>query len=1101
MSAGVVELHLHDHYSNLDGLNTPQEYMERAKEMGMTHLAQTNHGSLSGHREFQRQAEAAGITPILGVEAYVSPTDMYDRRSKAKRTDGTDVYNHIILLAQNNAGLDTLNRLSRRAWEEGFYSHPRMDTDLIGSDNEGLIVLSGCLNGLIAKAIEREDFTAAREWACKYKEMLGDRFYIEVQGSNPIHINRHLLDIADSMGIKPVATSDCHYARREDLWVEEAFLILSTNPKKSTSFELSRAKKMDLLDRYNYIYPDRKMTFQEIEIYLRSRQDHADLFAAQEIHRTDILENTLEIASRIESYNQPKGLDLLPATVSDPDAELERMAFAGLKSRGLSDDPEYRKRLEHELTVIKDMGFARYFLMIEDLVRWTRKQKMFVGPGRGSAAGSLLCYCLDVTQVDPIEYGLIFERFLDYSRKGDWPDVDIDWGDKNRSKIKAYLLEKWGDVASIATFNTIGGRSAIKDAAKVLGISHVETNAATKNNEAPAGADYFDHFVQSEQSRGYAAKHPEVIKLARRLEGRIRGTGIHASGVVVSNRPIEEIAPYQTGKEPGGKSDSRISYVAVDMNDAAEIGLIKMDILGLETLSVLEDARDLVNKRKGVFIDYYTLPLDDREVYRDMERGHTVGVFQAEGAAMKKWLMDSKCEEFNDLVVGTSIARPGPMNTIGPMYKATLKGSGNSFIENREERAIVEETLGYVIYQEQVMHYMTDLAGMTKIESNQVRRIIGKKKTDAKSVALMNEYKEKFVQGAGPKIGTSRAKQLWKNFEAHAGYSFNKSHAVAYSMITYWTAWMKHHHPLEFMTAALMNTDDNDKITNYIIEARRLGLEFKLPHINHSQRKASIYEDKILFGLTNIKFISDGVADKIVAERPFDNYDHVIEVSKRRGSGINTRAIAGLDRVNAICFEDHPAHEIAETDFYEILNIPSIAKVDWIDYNNIRALEDFDSEDTFVCMALVRSFKNGPHWTLANLLDSTGTDAAFLNRGVEVEQGKVYLLVVSNNSIVRAMELGEEPGDTPIERYVSGEYARPEEGEVVPLSFTPRKTKNGADMASMVVLDHLNELHGVVVFSSLFYHAYQNAHPGRPVKMLLTEQDGKRELIYNGTAQ
>ena len=409
----VTELHCHTHYSPLDGLNTPAEYMERAKELGMTHLAQTDHGTNAGHREFKREADKAGIIPILGQEMYISPTDMYDRRSKASRADGTDVYNHIIGLAMNPTGLDTLNRLSRKSWEEGYYHKNRIDTDLILGDNEGMIFLSGCMNGLIAKAIERDETEEALRLAHQYKDALGDRFYIEVQGSNPIKINKGLLDIADKVGIAPVATSDCHYARKEDLWVEEAFLILSTNPKKNTEFDLSKAQKMDFLERYNYLYPDRKMTFQEIEIYLRDRKTHQELFHKQGITREDIYDNTNLIAARVESYDLPTGLNLLPVTVDDPDAELRRKVTDGLERLGKHEDKVYIDRIEHELKTIRDKASAPYFLVVEDSVTWSKENGILVGPGRGSAAGSLVCYALGITRVDPMEYGLLFERFFD----------------------------------------------------------------------------------------------------------------------------------------------------------------------------------------------------------------------------------------------------------------------------------------------------------------------------------------------------------------------------------------------------------------------------------------------------------------------------------------------------------------------------------------------------------------------------------------------------------------------------------------------------------------------------------------------------------------
>ena len=1100
MSSQVVELHCHSHYSPMDGLSTPAEYMARAKEIGMPAIAATDHGTHAVHHEWYHEAKKAGIVPILGNEMYVSPTDMYDRRSKAKREDGTDVYNHIIALATGDDGLDTLNRLSRKAWEEGYYFKPRVDSDLILSDNEGLIFLSGCLNGLWAKAIERGEPDEAIRLANLYKEALGDRFYIEVQGSNPAEINHGLLEIADKCGIAPVVTSDCHYARKEDLWVEEAFLILSTNPKKNPDFDLSRAQKMDVLDRYNYLYPDRKMTFQDIEIYLRDRETHEQLFHKQGIYRTDIYDNTNVIASRIADYNMPSNLDLLPATSDDPDATLRKMAFEGLAQRGFGDDPRYVERLEHELKVIKDMEFARYFIVVEDVVSWSLKRGILLGPGRGSAAGSLLCYALHITHVDPIEYGLIFERFLDPSRKGDWPDIDIDWPDSRRGEVKDYLRRRYGNVASIATFNTFGGKSAITDAARVFGVPPAEVKRATKDNEAPDGADYFDHFSVDPQSREFASRYPEVIALAREISGRIRGTGIHASGVVVANRPIEEIAPVQTGKDPNDSNGERINYIAVDMNIAAKIGLIKLDVLGLKTLSVLESTRRMVKERHGVDIDFYNMPLDDPEVYKQLRSGHNVGIFQAEGAALKKWLMDSRCEEFNDIVAGTAIARPGPMNTIGPIYKQRLKGGG-FHIENHKERAIVGETMGLPIYQEQVMKYMTEIGGMTPVESNAVRRIIGKKKTDQASKELMDEYREKFIEGARKELGTTRAKKLWSDFERWSGYGFNLSHSVAYSMITYWTAWVKYHYPLEFIVASMQNTKDVDKIANLVIESRRLGLKMKLPHVNHSDVGTSIRDDQILLGLSGIKYISDLVAQKIIKERPFSSAEHFRKVAETKGSGINSRAVGSANSVGAITFEDNPMVELppAET-LYEVLSLPAVADVGWIDKSKIRSLDEFDSDDTFVALAIYRGKgKSGKGWMIAELIDESGAEGMFADPEMEIIPGKTYLFLISRNRIVRAVEPSQgTPGESPLERYTSGKLPEPSEGNHIPVAFTPRKTKAGKMMATMVVVNHLGKMEEVVIFPQYFYFAYEQCKGGEEMALNLTEkEDGS--LIFNGT--
>src|ERR1035437_8900027 len=424
------ELHLHDQYSALDGLNSAEEYMVRAKELGMTHLAETNHGTLSGHRDFQAAAKAAGIVPILGLEAYISPTDRFDKRAAAKREDGTSIYNHIILLAQNEIGIKTLSRLSEKAWIEGYYFKPRMDFEMLSEDNEGIIVLSGCLSGIIPKALARDDVFTAKQVAKQFKEAFGDRFFMEVQGHNPIDINQGLLAIADEFHIKPVATSDCHYARKEDLWIEEALLILSTGPKSIRDVDLAKSKKMDILDRLRYLYPERAISFEEFEIFLRDRQSHVDLFEKQNITRTDIYDNTIDIASTIGEYPFHQGLDLLPV-IEDDNAILRKHAYAGLKRRGLGKSQEHIDRLEDELGIIAAKHNSNYMLIAEDVMKWAVGKGIPVGPGRGSSAGSLVNYLLGVTGIDPVKYGLLFFRFMDPARD-DKPDIYFDFRSEER---------------------------------------------------------------------------------------------------------------------------------------------------------------------------------------------------------------------------------------------------------------------------------------------------------------------------------------------------------------------------------------------------------------------------------------------------------------------------------------------------------------------------------------------------------------------------------------------------------------------------------------------------------------------------------------------
>ena len=570
-----TELHLHTHYSLLDGLNTPEEYFKRAGELGMTHLAITDHGVLTGHRDFQREAKKAGITPILGVEAYVSATDRFDRRSVKKRDDNTQAYNHIGILAQNETGLRNLNRLSEIGWTEGFYSKPRIDMDALEEHNEGLVILSGCMNGLVAKALEKEQPIQADQFMGQFKEIFGDRFFVEIQGHNPPELNAGLLKLAHQHNVLPVVTSDCHYARKEDLWLEEAMLILSTGPIINHKADFSKSQKMDVLDRFNYLYPDRKMSFQEIEIFLRSASEQKILLAQQGIG-TDAIENTMVVANMIGEVPYYEGLDLLPQSkTEDEDALLRRKVIAGAKERGTYGKPEYDKRREEELKIIADLDFSPYFIPLTNAVAWARSKGIRVGVGRGSGAGSLINYELFLTGVDPIPHNLLFFRFINPDRN-DKPDIDTDFQGSRRGEVKDYLRRQYKHVASIATFGTFAGKKSVRDAARVFRVPLGDVNRALKGADWIAPMDWWKEWEKTDRSKEFSGKYPEVIKLAKYLFGRIREQGMHAGGIVLSREPISNYAPMQTVKDTQDESAPRIPLVALDMNDCEDVGFIKL---------------------------------------------------------------------------------------------------------------------------------------------------------------------------------------------------------------------------------------------------------------------------------------------------------------------------------------------------------------------------------------------------------------------------------------------------------------------------------------------------------------------------------------------
>ena len=1063
----------------------------------MTHLAQTNHGTLGGHREFQIAAKGAGITPILGLEAYISPTDRFDKRSQAKREDGTSVYNHIILLAQNETGLQTLNRLSQTAWEEGYYFKPRMDTELLFSDNEGIIVLSGCMSGLIAKALLAGDVPTAYQYAKQYKEALGDRFFIEVQGHNPDGLNEALLDIADKLGIKAVATSDCHYARQEDLWLEESMLILSTNPKPFHQADMAKAKKMDILDRLNYLYPDRRMSFQEFEIFLRDRQSNFDLFEKQGITRTDIYDNTMEIAGRIGEVPFYEALDLLPNPGREnPAHALRSKVKAGLRKRGVDDNPVYVKRAEEELQIIIDKKFDSYILVVEDVISWAREQGIPVGPGRGSAAGSLVCYALGITDVDPIEHNLLFFRFIDPSRD-DFPDIDMDFGDKRREEVKQYMRRKYGEgnVASIATFNMFQGKSSLKDAARVFRVPIAEVNRATKNNDAPPNAYYFDYFDKSNQGKEFSKKYPEVVDLAKRLYGRLRGGGMHAAGLIISKEPIAKYAPMETAKNPSDPNGPRIPYVAQDMGTVANVGFIKLDFLGLKAMTVIDDTIKLIADRHKKKIDVLKIDVEDKNVYDMLSNGYTKGVFQCEAVPYTNLILKmGGVRNFAELAASNALVRPGAMNTIGAEYIARKNGKDYSYV-HMDTKSFTQETYGEVLYQEQVMLMMTEIAGMTMVDANKVRTIIGKKKDPA----LLEAFKEEFVAGASQKINKQKAEKLWKDFEAHAGYSFNKSHAVAYSYISFWTAWLKYYYPIEFMAATLRNETDKDFITDYLIETKRLGIRVLLPHINKSKLRISIEGDAIRLGLTNVKYIRDKVGNAILEHRPFDSYAHLREVVETKGSGLNSRVLTAMNAIGGAVFEDNPKHGGERDNFYEYLNIPAFEQKDLEPRVKVkfRDLDEYEEKGVFAILAMARGIKRGDGWARIEVVDETGTAGIFANADTPLETGQMYAMLVGNNRVIRYMTMDELYNNINNEfaKYLYDEIPEVPEGKYRVLSFRLYTTKAGKKMAHMVFMDHLGNLDFVMAFPTMYMPAYLKCREGSVISALVAEtEDGSKFL-------
>jgi DNA polymerase-3 subunit alpha len=708
----------------MDGYNTPEELLQAVKDQGQTAMAITDHGTLSAHRETLIHAKELGIKPILGLEAYISPTDRFDKRSVKKRDDNTKLYHHIILLAKDQKGLDNLNKLSEIAWTEGYYMKPRIDREVLAEYKEGIIVLSGCMGGLIAKAIENGDMGEARILTRWFRDNFGDDFYMEVQAHNPKELNDALFALADEFGVKPIATADCHFAREEDRAVEEALLILSTNPKqdKEVTYELSK-KISDPLERLDALYPDRPISFAKINLFISTREQLENEFRAAGVDRSDIFDNTVLLSESVGSFDIRADLDLLPKPKGgDQDSLLEKKARAGLAARGLADKPEYVARLDEELEVIKSKGFSSYFLIIGNMIAWAKSKDILVGPGRGSAAGSLVCYALGITEVDPIRWGLLFFRFINPDRN-DYPDIDTDFEDARRGEVKDYLRRQYKHVGSIATFGRFQGKNSIRDAARVYCVPLGEVNKALKNLEGPPDKPevFFDLFVRSDQGKEFMKKYPEVLPLARKLAGRIRSSGMHAAGLVLSKEPLNTIAPIQSAKDPQNPDGPRVAVVAYDMEAVADIGLQKLDALGLKTLTVVKETIETIKQRHGKDIVLTDIPLDDPAIYADFSNGFTKGIFQVEQPAYTSLLMRMKPENFDELAASNALVRPGAANTIGGEYLARKQGRAQVKYVHPVMESFTSETYGTIVYQEQVMLTMTELAGMKMTTADKVR--------------------------------------------------------------------------------------------------------------------------------------------------------------------------------------------------------------------------------------------------------------------------------------------------------------------------------------------------------------------------------------------
>ena len=1067
----------------MDGLNTPYELLEAAKNQGQTSLAITDHGTLSSHRDMQIAAKELGIKPILGIEAYISETDRFDKREVKKRDDNTSVYNHIILLAKNNIGLKNLQKLSQIAWTEGYYRKPRIDMEVLFEYKEGIIVVSGCMNGLISKSIERGELERAKEIVSIFKENFGEDFYIEVQAHNPIELNTALLDLADKFGVRPVATGDCHFAKKEERDLEELLLILSTKPTQNKEADYASGRqRSSILDRFDHLYPNRPISFADINVYIQSYNEISMDFEKTGITRKDIYQSTVEISDKIEEYEFHKNLDLLPVPKTNALKTLKEMCNKSLAERGLIDDDKYTERIKEELKVIEDKNFASYFLVVSDMVNWAKQNEILVGPGRGSAAGSLVCYLLGITEVDPIKFDLLFFRFINPERN-DFPDIDTDFMDRRRGEVKEYLRKRFKHVASISTYQYFKDKGVVRDVARAFLVPLGEVNKALKAVET------FEEYESSVSTEEFRKKYPEVTKYASMLRGKIRGNGMHAAGVVVAKDDISQYVPIETRKDPNDSVSGRISVVAYDMDQTADLGLIKLDVLGLKTLSVIDDTLRTIEHLKKKKIDLKSIKLDDAKFFEYLSNGYTKGVFKSEATPYTNLLMKMGVSNFEDLAASNALVRPGAMNTVGGSYIRRKRGEELITYAHPVMQEFTARTYGVIIYQEQVMQACVNLGGMSWADADKVRKIIGKKK-DAKEFDI---FKDQFIAGASKHITPEDAQKLWHDFEAHAGYSFNRSHAIAYSMLSYYTAWLKHYYPLEFMFAILKNEKDKDARTDYLLEAKRIGIKVLLHHINESELDFSVQGNSIRFGLSNIKYISDNIGSKITHLRPFKSYKDFVEKASIKGSGINSRAIESLNTIGAAAFPDNKRKGNENENLYEYLGIPKFdtGRLSPKIKSQVNPLEDFLEEGCFVLLAMVKSIKKGPTWARVELVDDTGAVGIFHEVNTKIEPGMMYFFLVGDNRIHKYVTIDDVVNnvDEPFVHWLYKDKLKIDSGKRLVLDFTHYKTKANKMMAHIILSDADKNLERVIAFPKLYTKVLGKMKPGTICDPAIAQMD------------
>jgi DNA polymerase-3 subunit alpha len=879
--ADFVHLHVHTQYSLLDGTIRLDDLLQKSKEYHMPAVAMTDHGNLYGTIDFYKHAYKYGIKPIIGCELYVAPKSRFDKTGYGVGESA----NHLIVLAKNMQGYKNLMKLSTTGFLDGFYYRPRIDKEILTQLHEGLIGMSACLHGEISSHLLRGNSEEAIRSARQYRDIFGDdNFFIELMENGlpeQTKANHGLIELSKKHGFPLVATNDCHYLNKEDAEAHEVLLCIQTG------------KTMEDTER---------MKFATDQFYFRSPEEMKHLFA----YCPEAIDNTIRIAEKC-NFTFSTGSFFLPHFEINPDETLDerlkREAKDGLSIllrniiKGIDENlrEQYEKRLQHELEIIRSMGFAGYFLIVSDFINYAKQQNIPVGPGRGSAAGSLVAYAIGITNIDPIRYNLFFERFLNPDRIS-MPDIDTDFCPEGRDEIIRYVTEKYGKdkVSQIITFGKMQARAVIRDVGRAMNVSYAEVDRIAKMIPNVLNIKLDEAIKREPRLREEEKNNPRIKKLldlSRALEGLNRHSSTHAAGVVISDLPLVERIPLC--KSP--KDDIVTQF---SMNDISEIGLTKFDFLGLKTLTVIKNALKFIRDGRGITIDIDNLLLDDRQTYELLMRGDTDGIFQLESSGMKDILVRMKPDCIEDVIALIALYRPGPMDNV-PEFIARKQRKTKIVFEVPELEAILKETYGIIVYQEQVMQIAVAIGNYSMSEADTLRKVMSKKKTDE----MENKEKPKFLEGARKKkIPEAKAVKIWDQMETFGKYGFNKSHSTAYAIISYQTAYLKAHYPAEFMAALLTSENDNrDKIISHISSCREMGLNVLPPDINDSMSDFSVVGEQIRFGLAAVKNVGVGAIDSIISVRehggPFPSIvDFCDRVDPRR---VNKRVIESLIKCGA----------------------------------------------------------------------------------------------------------------------------------------------------------------------------------------------------------